>query len=310
MSQMASTPMHIAGAWDIYPAGGWKWRLRRTAKQAVFFCYLHCGWIPLRDAVLSIRGCSRVVILYYHRVGWIDLLSKPTGEFRAEAQYLAKHYQCLTLRQLVDRLEAGKPIRGKVAVITFDDGYRDNYLNAVPELKRAGIVATFFVATGYVGTQRRFPHDTRAMERGLSARDDWEKVSWDDLRKMQEAGMEIGSHTIEHANMGRSDEPTIRREIAESLCGIRQELGERPRCFSFPWGKPEDISDTALKALRESGYYAAVTTTPGTVRRGDDLFQLRRIDIGNGQFTRLAVLASIEGFGSGWLARLLRKVWQ
>jgi peptidoglycan/xylan/chitin deacetylase (PgdA/CDA1 family) len=308
MSQTLGAPLHIAGAWDIYPAGNWKWRLRRAAKQALFLTYLHCGWVPLRDAVLSMLGRSHIVILYYHRVGWLDLLSKPTGEFRAEVQYLARHYECLTMRQLIDRLADGQPITRKVAVITFDDGYRDNYLSAFPELKRAGVPATFFVSTGFVGTHNAFPHDTRAVARGQSTHDDWEKISWDELREMQQAGMEIGSHTVGHTNMGSADEATIQRELSESLQKLTQELGPGPRAFAFPWGKPADVSEAAIKSVRELGYYAAVTTSPGAVRRGDDLLQLRRVDVGNGQFTRLAIRATVEGIGCGWLARLLRQL--
>jgi peptidoglycan/xylan/chitin deacetylase (PgdA/CDA1 family) len=227
----------------------------------------------------------------------MDVISKPTAEFREEMRYLAAHYDCLTMRELVERFRDHTPRRRKIAVVTFDDGYRDNFTNALPELQRAGVPATFFVSTGYVGTRRIFPHDTRALECGTTIRDDWEKLHWEDLRVMQAAGMEIASHTVEHLSLGREPPPVVRREILNSLDRLQAELGKAPRCFSFPWGKPGDISDAAVKAIRETGYYAAVTTSPGVVRRGDDLFRLRRIDVGNGQASRLAVLAAIEGFG-------------
>lgn len=307
MSHTADGPLHIAGEWDIYPPDGLRRRLRYALKQAVFFIYLYCGWIQLRDAMLAALGKSCIAIPYYHRVGWMDVLSKPMGFFRADIHYLRKHYECLTLSQLVERLKSGAPIRRKIAVITFDDGYRDNYLAAFPELKRAGIPATFFVSTGFIGTNRTFAHDQRAFERGVTVRSDWAKMSWDELREMQAAGMEIGSHTVEHVNMGKSDEATARREVMQSLADLQRELGERSRSFCFPWGTAADISQTALTAIRESGYLAAVTTCPGRVKAGDDLFTLRRIDAGNGQFSRLASLAAIEGLGCGWLARLLRR---
>lgn len=306
MTQKTTIPLHIAGEWDIYPRAGWKISLRRWLKQTMFALYLHCGMLQLRDALLSCMGRSRIVVLYYHRVGWVDVLSKPTRQFRAELAYLSRHYDCMTMRQLMDRLKSSQPLKRKTAVITFDDGYRDNFLNAFPELKRAGVPATFFVATGFIGSTRAFPHDTRAMERGLSVRDNWEKLTWDDLRLMQEAGMEIGSHTVEHVNMGSADEATMRREIQQSLETLNRELGDRQRCFSFPWGGPADVSPLAVQAIRDAGYYAATTTTHGAVRRGDDLYLLRRIDAGNGQATPMAVLAAIQGFGCGWLACLLR----
>ena len=280
---------------------------RRAIKQAAFFLFLNCGYIVIRDALLSLSGRSRVVILYYHRVGWADVLSKPTAQFRSELEYLKRNYECLTLRQLRDRLAEGLPIRRKVAVVTFDDGYRDNYTAAFPELQRAGVPATFFVATGFVGTKRRFAHDSRALERGQTARDDWEKITWDDLRQMQSAGMEIGSHTVEHANLGAADPAATAREVGESLQTLQAELGDQRRAFSFPWGKRPDMSETALQLIRSAGYYAAVTTVAGATHWGDDLYGLRRIDTGNGQISRLGVLAMIEGFGSVWLARRLQR---
>ncbi len=307
MTQTSCAPVHVAGAWDIYPPDGIGRRLRQAIKQVAWFCYLHCGWIQLRELVLKLLGRSRIVIIYYHRIGWVDVLSKPTSALRADLQYLARHYDCMTLSALCELLASGKKIRRKVAVVTFDDGYRDNYLAAFPELKRAGIPATFFVATGFIGTERVFPHDARAAASHVTAREDWPKMTWDELREMQQAGMEIGSHTVDHVNMGKADEMTVRQQAIESLAALNRELGERPRCFCYPWGKREDTSEVSRHVLREAGYVAAVTTQPGTVRRDDDLFALRRVDLGNGNMTCLASRAAIEGFGCGWLARLLRR---
>ena len=307
MSGTVSATLHMAGAWDVYPQGGFKQTFRKAFKQALFFCYLYCGWIWVRDLVLGLIGRSHVVILYYHRVGWVDVLSKPSGAFRADMQYVGRNYQCLTLRELTELLQSGAPIRRKIAVVTFDDGYRDNYLAAFPELKRSGLRATFFVTTGFIGTQKVFPHDARALSNGTAAREDWAKMTWDELREMQKAGMEIGSHTVDHANMGQLDEQTVRGQAAESLGTLQRELGHQARSFCFPWGKRQDRGGSAPQILREVGYYAAVTTEAGTVRRDDDLFQLRRIDLGNGHFTRLASFAAIEGLGCGWLARYLRR---
>ena len=296
ISDTANISLHIAGAWDIYPPAGPRRLLRTALKQALFFLYLYCGWIYVRDLLLGMLGRGRVVIVYYHRVGWADVLSKPTRAFRADMRYLARNYECLTLSELVARLKSGAPIRHPVAVVTFDDGYRDNYCGAFPELLRAKIPATFFVTTGFIGTQRIFPHDARALARGVAVREDWAKMSWDELREMQNAGMEIGSHTVDHINMGQA---------LDSLAALQRELGPRDRAFCYPWGGPKDTSESADKAVREAGYYAAVTTIRGRVGRHDDLLKLRRIDLGNGHSTRLASRAAIEGCGCGWLARLL-----
>ena len=278
--------------------------MKQAIKQCIFFFYLYSGGLQVRNLWQRIRGRSRIVILYYHRVGPCDVLSQPVTRFRADMEYLARHYQCLTLRELARRLKAGRPRTRPIAVVTFDDGYKDNFTNAFPELKACGVPATFFVSTGFIGTERPFPHDERAVAGGRAGRADWPKMTWEDLRLMQADGMEIGSHTVNHTDMGSADAPAAADEIRQSLASLRHELGDGERAFCFPWGRKENVTPAAVEAIRQAGFYAAVTTRPGVVQHGADLLDLPRVDAGNGIMTRLATRAYIEGFGSCWLARL------
>lgn len=280
--------------------------VKKTLKQCIFFLYLHGGGLQVRNLWQRLRGRPRIVIVYYHRVGPCDVLSQPVSRFRADMEYLARHYECLTLRELAQRLRAGGRRGRPIAVVTFDDGYRDNFTNAFPELRAVGAAATFFVTTGFIGTDRPFPHDQRAVAAGRTERADWPKMTWDELRQMEAAGMEIGSHTVNHADMGSTDAAIAAGEIRQSLETLRRELGGGDRAFCFPWGGSRNVSPAAVEAIREAGYYAAVTTRPGVVGDNADLMELPRVDAGNGTMSRLATLAHIEGFGTGWVARLLR----
>ncbi len=280
--------------------------VKKALKQCIFFLYLHSGLLQVRNVWQRVRGQSRMVILYYHRVGPCDVLSQPVVRFRADMEYLARHYECLTLRELTRRVQAGQRPKRPVAVVTFDDGYRDNFTNAFAELKAVGVPGTFFVTTGFIGTDRPFPHDQRAVAAGRAERADWPKMTWDDLRQMQAAGMEIGSHTVNHADMGSADAAIVEGEIRQSLAVLRRELGGGDRAFCYPWGGRKNVTSAAAQAIRDAGYYAAVTTRPGVVPDTADLLDLPRVDAGNGNMTRLATLAHIEGFGAGWMARHLR----
>jgi peptidoglycan/xylan/chitin deacetylase (PgdA/CDA1 family) len=245
-------------------------------------------------------GRSRAIVLSYHRVGGSDRLTKPRDAFRADLNYLRRRYECITLAELCDRFRRSVPITRRCVVITFDDGYRDNYTEAMPELIDAGVPATFFVATGFIGTARVFPHDAKAVAEGASQgpASRFEKLTWDDLRAMQarEPLLEIGSHTIDHVDLGSADEFTVTREIMESLATLNRELGARPRPFSFPWGKPKNITRVAIDAVVAAGYYAAASAYGGVNTRGGDCFRVRRVDVGNGAMTKLATRARIAGF--------------
>jgi peptidoglycan/xylan/chitin deacetylase (PgdA/CDA1 family) len=278
---------------------------RRWGKEALYWLYLHAGPRRRRDGIRRRDGHQQIVIVYYHRIGACDHLTRPSESFRQDVDYLSTHFDCLTLHDLCTRLDEGRPLNRPLAVITFDDGYRDNYTLALPILKQAMVPATLFVSTGYIGTQRVFPHDERAVSAGRSLRADWPKLSWDDLRDMQDQGMEIGSHTVEHVSAARVPLPQLEHELSSSLQALNRELGVRPRAFCFPWGTASDIGPDAASAVRRAGYYAAVTTVPGEVSQQSDRFALPRIDLGNGAFTRGAMIARIHGFGRGRLARTL-----
>ncbi|HWE97969.1 MAG TPA: polysaccharide deacetylase family protein [Tepidisphaeraceae bacterium] len=272
-----------------------------AVKDAVFFVLLYCGYVPLRDAWLSLIGRSRAVVVYYHRIGDCDPLSKPAADFRRDLEHLKRRYECISLAELCRRLKGGKAMRRRSVAVTFDDGYRDNLTQALDPLLAAGVPATFFVATGFIDTRRQFPHDQRD-----GARVPRPNLTWRDLALMQAAGFEIGSHTVDHVNLAAADGPTVRRQIKDSLAALDRELGRRPRAFSFPWGKPADVPSDAMTAARDAGYYAVASAFGGANRRTADPFHIRRVDVGNGHLSSLAIRARIAGFDPDYLRLRVR----
>jgi peptidoglycan/xylan/chitin deacetylase (PgdA/CDA1 family) len=283
---------HSQGALCVSFTGPLRWFI----KEAVFFIYLYCGYVQLRDFLRACLGRSRAVVLYYHRIGKGDVLTRTPKQFGEDLHYLKKHYECIGLGELCQRIKNQQPFRHRALVITFDDGYRDNFTDAAPLLKKAGIPATFFVSTAYMGTERDFPHDLRDQETIVQDFIRFPKLTWSDLSAMEADGFEIGSHTINHTNMGSADRETIEAEIVGSLIKLNQELGKKPRAFSFPWGKPEDISDVAIEVVKRAGYYTAVSAYGGANGRSANLFNIRRVDVGNGQMSKLGMRARVAGF--------------
>jgi len=117
------------------------------------------------DAYSIFKGyCgSQVVILMYHRVesdknGWL-LPPISTTEFESQMRYLSKTHKILPLNKLAEYLREGRYLDKKVAVVTFDDGYKDNYNNAFPILKKYDVPATVFLVTGHIGSENLFWFD-------------------------------------------------------------------------------------------------------------------------------------------------------
>jgi len=107
------------------------------------------------------RISPTVQILGYHRVNdEYDPFfpATPVQSFRQQMQFLAERYRVVSLTEAVERLRA-KDVPANAVVVTFDDGYRDNYLNAFPIMKELSIPATVFLATGAIGSGEKLWHD-------------------------------------------------------------------------------------------------------------------------------------------------------
>ena len=116
-------------------------------------------WRRLRRSIVPQRGA---IILCYHRIA--DLPQSPRRlwvspqRFAEQLEVLTRNFVPLSLAELGERLQEGK-VPDKAVVITFDDGYADNFWSALPLLERFGVPATVFVKTGLVGTEREFYWD-------------------------------------------------------------------------------------------------------------------------------------------------------
>jgi peptidoglycan/xylan/chitin deacetylase (PgdA/CDA1 family) len=108
---------------------------------------------------------SRFMILLYHRVNpdedpLFPAVSPQT--FDAQMGYLAKNFKVLSLVDIIRRVQQGQALEPFTIAVTFDDGYRDNYIFAHPILKQYQLPATVFVATGFVGSDRLMWNDSLA----------------------------------------------------------------------------------------------------------------------------------------------------
>lgn len=213
-------------------------------------------------------------VVALHRVwdGSRDELSLAPTQFRELCRYWRDHYEILNLDQLLARLAARDPGRGPTLAITFDDGYADNFEIAAPILDDFGLSATFFVATGVIGTDHRFPWDA-----GLSRAP--RLMTWDEVRSLRGAGFGIGSHTVSHARLAAVRGAELAHELEESRRRLARELGEPVEDLAYPFGGPSDCDDAARTAVRRAGYRSCFSCHGGGIQPLDSPFALRRIAV-------------------------------
>ena len=167
-------------------------------------------------------------------------------------------YTTISLYALVDHLTHGAPLPEKPVVLTFDDGYVDNYTNAFPILRDRGMTATFFIVTDFI-------HDKRP-----------EYLTWDMVREMYAGGMSIEAHGRNHVSLARKDRDYLIWQALGSFESIQVEIGVRPHFISYPAGEYDDLT---IDIYRSADYWAGFTTKQGATHRSDDLFRMNRVRV-------------------------------
>jgi peptidoglycan/xylan/chitin deacetylase (PgdA/CDA1 family) len=218
------------------------------------------------------RNRDEASILLFHRVNDEDddPMSTPTYIFEDMIKKIKNNYRPISLQELIEKIRQGEKIEHSTVVITFDDGYRDNVTNALPILEKHGVPATFFIASGYVGTNKVFPWDEEN-------RNKFENLTWDDVRYIRRKGFEIGSHTINHVNLGEVSLETARREIRGCKEKIESETGEIVDKFAYPFGRRDKMRVEVIPLIKESGFTCCLSGYGGKVDKNCDLFHLNRI---------------------------------
>jgi peptidoglycan/xylan/chitin deacetylase (PgdA/CDA1 family) len=210
----------------------------------------------------------------YHRVkdNDPDCLSTPVDVFEETLATLNERYRIVPLSSLVDSLSHKQKIDPGTVVITFDDGYRDNFLVAAPLLQKYQLPATFFVTSQYINTDRVFPWDA---ESGIRH----ELMNWDEVRELSRMGFEIGGHTSTHVNLGTVTFDEAEREIAGCKEKIEKEIGGKITLFAYPFGGRDCIRDEVIPIIRNVGFKCCCSGYGGKVSDTSDLFALRRVPV-------------------------------
>ncbi len=235
------------------------------------------GRVSAKTRVLEQRFRSKMVIVAFHRVNDDlpeDDMTHSSSMFEEYCKFFRDHFKVIPLSEQVETRNARRELGGSLS-ITFDDGYRDNFAVAAPILRRLNLPATFFVATGFIGSQKVAPWD-----RHLVRQPGW--MDWDQLRSLASQGFEIGCHTDSHIDLGTANAETARAELEISKRKLEDQLGRPARLFAYPFGGRENISARALDLVRETGFSCCLSCHGGINALTASEFDLNRIPIARG----------------------------
>jgi peptidoglycan/xylan/chitin deacetylase (PgdA/CDA1 family) len=225
------------------------------------------------SALLPAGGAEGLRILTYHRVNDrhpADRLTVHPTAFREQMEaILSRGRPVLSLAEALPFVHGREPQPPGALVITFDDGYEDNFRVALPILEGLGLKATIFVATGLLGTP-----ETIERYRGCCADD--RMLDWAQVREMRERGSEIGGHGRHHRELALLPAADAEAEVEGCALDIAAHTGERPRLFCYPRGSE---SPAVQEIVSARGFEAACTVYPGSNPPGTPPLALRRTEI-------------------------------
>ena len=221
-----------------------------------------------------------VPIMMYHSVDYEYHHLEESGNvvrpeyFRQHMEYLKKFkYNVIGVDELIEGIKSGRRFPHNNVVITFDDGYVDNYVYALPILKEYHYPFMLAIISDLIGKE------------GF--------LTWDQVKEMAQAGAIIVSHSRTHAYLPMVSREKQYDEIVNSKKIIEQKLGIRVKYFVYPIG---GFTGDIKKIVKEAGYEAAFTTNRGYDRYNKDVYELDRIRFGKHKPNPYFLRLKLSGF--------------
>jgi len=207
-------------------------------------------------AALHVNRDLSIPVLYYHSVSTVpkNEICMPPSEFEKQMAYLSEQgYHTVSVTQIYDFFTGKGTLPDKPIAITFDDGYKDNYTNAFPTMKKYGFTGTIFVIAENIGSNNI--------------------LTWDDLKALIKEGWQIGGHSMTHVDLTKLDSPKLTEEVKNSKLSLEKKL-EPIKSFCYPFGA---YNAKVEKAVQDAGYLIGFTTDRGWADRKTDLLLQHRI---------------------------------
>jgi peptidoglycan/xylan/chitin deacetylase (PgdA/CDA1 family) len=208
-------------------------------------------------------------ILMYHHIRQLPqnasrtsrMLTVTASEFGDQIAYLAREgYHTIYFSDLVDFLRSGTPLPFKPVIVTFDDGWAEQYAVAYPILRRYCMAATFFPPTNWLDQSRL-------------------TLTWKQIEEMSRGGMEFGSHTVNHHLMTQESATEMALQLETSRTILQRHVLRPVVALAYPGGA---VSAAVELQAAAAGYGVAVGVRAGTRQTPEERFRLHRTTIAYG----------------------------
>lgn len=237
------------------------------------------------------------VLMYHHVNPDGDFVNVKPGVFEKHIRFLRElGYSSIHTEDMLSIMKKRDITVNKPVMITFDDGWLDNWLFAYPILKKYNMKAVIFIITSLIAENRRRKRSDEGTTQGLPSHRECQKtvekgrsaevmLSWEEIEEMESSGLvEFQSHTHTHRRLdkkGNGEESLnneLHQELETSKSIISRRLKKKCNVLCWPWGKYDnDYIDIA----RSVGYELLFTTEKGTNTFDADPMRIKRIVIGN-----------------------------
>ncbi|MFC1613183.1 polysaccharide deacetylase family protein [Patescibacteria group bacterium] len=203
------------------------------------------------------------IILMYHSIGYNKEFCTVTPEkFKQQMEFLKeKKFNVIKLVELAEQLKNGT-LKPKTIIITLDDGYEDNYLNAYPILKEFNFPVTIFVPSALIGT-------TVKSKKGEC----FKILNFNAMREMEESGLvEIGSHSHNHIKLSQLSDKELNKQFRDSKNILQEGIGKPVTSIAYPFGSFND----SVKNLAKNYYSIGCSVRRGRICDNSKNMELKR----------------------------------
>lgn len=222
--------------------------------------------------MLAKQGTKNIPILMYHSISKsgnprFKDLCVPPALFAAQVDYLYHHaYTFLNVTQLIHALTGKVPLPERPVVLTFDDGFADFYIHALPILSCYNITATLYITTGFVESTSGWLRRERETKQPM--------LTWSEITEISDSGIECGAHTHSHPKLDTLPLAIARNEILRSKDLLEQHLGQEVTSFAYPFGH---YTSDIRRLVKQAGFTSACAVNFAMCSATANHFTLERL---------------------------------